>query len=71
MPAASDPDADCRAAHSATYSIDATGVPSISITLDRLKHRILYIRPNWDVAGANLQSATWGGQGLGFPPVGD
>jgi hypothetical protein len=68
---ATDPDAQCNVRRSATYSMDATGVPSISVELDRFKHTILYIRPNWDVAGADLRSAKWEGSGLNFPPVGD
>ena len=45
--------AECLAPHQRlVYHLVATGVPSVVVTLDRRSHRILYIRPTWDTAGA-------------------
>jgi hypothetical protein len=40
---ATDADNDCRVKRRDTWSLEAVGVHSIGITLNRLTHRILYI----------------------------
>jgi hypothetical protein len=62
----------CRVGRRATWSMNATGVPSIFIALNRQTHRITYINPDWGAPGAKLTSPNhWDGAGLGFPPGGD
>jgi hypothetical protein len=68
---ASASDGACHIAQWATWSLDAVGVPSISVALDRYTHRITYISPDWGMSGAKLLDQHWDGVNLGFPPGGD
>jgi hypothetical protein len=68
---ATDAKADCRVTRRATWSLHALRVRSISVELDGDTHRILYVRPNWDSAGAALIDQHWDGAGLGWEPGGD
>jgi hypothetical protein len=66
-----DADNACHVKRRATWTLDAVGVPSIGVTLDRRTHRILAIRPNWDAPGADIVDQHWDGPGFGYPPGGD
>jgi hypothetical protein len=68
---ATDADNDCHVKRRDTWSLEAVGVPSIGVTLNRITHRILYVRPNWDAPGARIVDQHWDGPGFGYLPGGD
>jgi hypothetical protein len=68
---ATDADNDCHVKRRGTWSLEAVGVPSIGVSLNRLTHGILYIRPTWDAPGAHLVNQHWDGPGFGYLPGGD